>query len=66
MFYRNVHRFSRDVPETAHDGHEVEHIRDLTAQEADPEVGQMSEVRCVVDGAVFDVFPEELDESDNR
>lgn len=61
MIYHNVNRLSADVPETAHEGHAVTHVRYLTAREADiADVGRMSVVRCDIDGATFQVFPEEL------
>lgn len=59
--WRNVNKFSSQVPAVSHDGHEVTHVRYLTADECDiEETGQMSKVRCTVDGEEFDAFPEEL------
>jgi hypothetical protein len=61
MIWTNSTRASAAVPETVHDGHEVEILRPLTGAEADlAETGPMFEVRCTADGQDFHVFGDEL------
>lgn len=55
--YRNVYQFSTSVPETKHDGHEVEVGKKVSEGEPD---NVCVKVTCMEDGEEFSAFGEEI------
>lgn len=60
--YRNVYKFTADVPETLHNGHPVEVVAIQPPDPGDEQDGPMYRVKCGTDDGLFDVFGPELDQ----